>query len=59
MKIFKYIVMGLMLSAAPVSAQHLAGSELHIDNRAITIGDNGQVMIAMDVTIPAEMNLTI
>jgi len=58
MKIFKYIVMGLMLSAAPVSAQHLAGSELHIDNRAITIGDNGQVMIAMDVTIPAEMNLT-
>lgn len=58
MKIYNYIVMGMMLLAGPASAQHLAGSELHIENRAITIGDNGQVMIAMDVTLPAEMDLS-
>lgn len=58
MKIYNYIVMGMMLLAGPASAQHLAGSELHIDNRAITIGDNGQVMVAMDVTVPADMELS-
>lgn len=54
----KYIFIGSMLLATPVAAQHLAGSELIIDNRAISIGDNGQVMIAMDITIPADMELT-
>jgi hypothetical protein len=41
-----------------MSAQKLAGSQVQLDNKSITMGANTQVMVGMDVTIPADMELS-
>lgn len=59
MKPIRYILLALLLPAAvATSAQTLAGSQVRIDNRSVSFGTNGQVMVGMDVTLPADMELS-
>jgi len=43
------------MQTVSVGAQTLAGDRIQVSNQSILIGDNGQVMIGMDVTLPAAM----
>lgn len=47
-----------MLPVFPAGAQNLCGSRVQVANPSILIGDNGRVMIGMDVTLPADMQLS-
>lgn len=59
MKPIRYILLALLLPAVVVvSAQTLAGSQVHIDNRSVSFGTNGQVMVGMDIVLPADMKLS-
>ena len=59
MKAIRYILLALSLPmAVSMSAQKLAGSQVQLDNKSITMGANTQVMVGMDVTIPADMELS-
>lgn len=41
-----------------MSAQKLAGSQVQLDNKSVTMGADTQVMVGMDVTVPADMELS-
>ena len=41
-----------------VGAQTLSGGQVQVSNQSILISDNGQVMIGMDITLPAAMELS-
>ena len=59
MKSIRYILFALSLPvAASMSAQELAGSQVQIDNKAVTLGADTQLLVGMDVTVPADMKLT-
>ena len=59
MKSIRYILFALSLPvAASMSAQELAGSQVQLDNKAVTLGADTQLMVGMDVTVPADMKLT-
>lgn len=59
MKTLRYILFALSLPlAAFVSAQELAGSQVRIDNKAVTLGSDTQLLVGMDITVPADMKLT-
>ena len=59
MKSIRYILLALSLPVAvSVSAQELAGSQVQIDNKAVTLGSDTQLLVGMDVTVPADMKLT-
>ena len=59
MKSIRYILLALSLPVAvSVSAQELAGSQVQIDNKAVTLGADTQLLVGMDVTVPADMKLT-
>lgn len=58
MKLIRYILLTLLLPVLPAGAQNLCGSRVQVANPSILIGDNGQVMIGMDVTLPADMQLS-
>jgi hypothetical protein len=59
MKTLRYILFALSLPlAVSVSAQELAGSQVRIDNKAVTLGSDTQLLVGMDVTVPADMKLT-
>lgn len=59
MKSTRYILLALsLLVGTAVSAQELAGSQVQLDNKTITLGANSQLMVGMDVTVPADMKLT-
>ena len=59
MKTLRYILFALMLPlAVSVSAQELAGSQVRIDNKAVTLDADTQLLVGMDVTVPADMELT-
>lgn len=55
MKLIRYILLTLLLPVFPAGAQNLCGSRVQVANPSILIGDNGRVMIGMDVTLPADM----
>lgn len=57
MKLIRYIFLTLLLPVFPAGAQNLCGSRVQVANPSILIGDNGRVMIGMDVTLPADMQL--
>jgi len=44
--------------AVTLSAQELAGSQVQIDNKTVSMGRGAQVLVGMDVTVPADMKLT-
>lgn len=59
MKSIRYILFALSLPVAmSMSAQKLAGSQVQLDNKTVSMGADTQVMVGMDVTVPADMNLT-
>lgn len=58
MKLIRYILLVLLMPAIPAGAQTVAGSQVRIDNQSISIGNNGQVMVGMDITLPADMKLS-
>lgn len=58
MKLIRYILLTLLLPVFPAGAQNLCGSRVQVVNPSILIGDNGRVMIGMDVTFPADMQLS-
>ena len=53
MKLICYILLILLIPAIPVGAQTLSGGQVQVSNQSILISDNGQVMIGMDITLPA------
>ena len=55
MKLIRYILLTLLLPVFPAGAQNLCGSRVQVANPSILIGDNGRVMIGMDVTLPADI----
>lgn len=59
MKSLRYILFALSLPlAVSLSAQKLAGSQVQLDNKTVTMGADTQVMIGMDVIVPADMDLS-
>lgn len=59
MKSTRYILLALsLLVGTAVSAQELAGSQVQLDNKTITLGANAQLLVGMDVTVPADMELS-
>ena len=59
MKSIRYILIALSLPlAVSLSAQELAGSQVQIDNKAVTLDADKQLLVGMDVTVPADMKLT-
>lgn len=58
MKLICYILLILLIPAIPVGAQTLSGGQVEVSNQSILISDNGQVMIGMDITLPAAMELS-
>ena len=58
MKSIRYILLAMTFSAAAsLSAQEIAGSQVRIDNKAISVSADDQLQIGMDVIIPADMKL--
>ena len=58
MKSIRYILLAMTFSAAAsLSAQEVAGSQIQIDNKAISVSADNQLQIGMDVIIPADMKL--
>ena len=58
MKSIRYILFALSLPlAVSLSAQELAGSQVQIDNKAVTLGEDTQLLVGMDVTLPADMKV--
>ncbi|MBE6288454.1 MAG: DUF3868 domain-containing protein [Mediterranea massiliensis] len=58
MKLLRYISIVLAVMAVSANAQTLAGSDLLIGNQAIMIGENKQVVVTMDITLPADMKIS-
>ena len=59
MKSIRYILFALTCAVAvSVSAQEVAGSQVQIDNKAVSLSADTQLQIGMDVTVPADMKLT-
>ena len=58
MKLICYILLILLIPTIPVGAQTLSGGQVQVSNQSILISDNGQVMIGMDITLPAAMELS-
>ena len=58
MKSIRYILFAMTISvAASLSAQGVAGSQVRIDNKAVSLSSDAQLQIGMDVIIPADMKL--
>lgn len=58
MKFIRYIFFAMSFSAAAsLSAQEIAGSQIRIDNQAVSLSSDAQLQIGMDVVIPADMFL--
>lgn len=58
MKLIRYILLVLLMPVLPAGAQTVAGSQVRIGNQSILIGNNGQVMVGMDITLPTDMELS-
>jgi len=58
MKSIRYILFALSLPVAvSLSAQELVNSQVQIDKKTITL-KNAQLLIGMDITVPADMKIT-
>lgn len=58
MKLLHYIFIGIAAIASSASAQKLDTSRLLIANQAIMIGDNQQVVVTMDITLPEDLKIS-
>ena len=58
MKSIRYILFALVLPVATsMMAQEVAGSQIRIDNKVVSLGADTQLQIGMDVTIPTDMEV--
>ena len=48
----------LMLSLIPMVAQTIGGSQIQVANQSVTISDNQMIMVGMDLTVPADMEIS-
>lgn len=53
-----YILFSLLMPAATAAAQTLAVSQVQIAHPSILISNNGEIMIGMDITLPADVQLS-
>ena len=59
MKSIRYILFAMSLTmAATASAQELAGSQVQIENKAVSLSAEAQLLVGMDVTVPANLNFS-
>ena len=58
MRLLQYIIIGIAAITTSVSAQTKTTSNLLIANQAIIIGENQQVVVTMDITLPSEMKIS-
>ena len=58
MKFIRYIFFAMTFSVVgSLSAQKVAGSQVQIDNQAVSLSADAQLQVGMDVVIPADMKL--
>ena len=48
----------LMLSFIPMLAQTIGGSRIQVAKQSVTISDNQMILVGMDLTIPADMEIS-
>ena len=59
MKKLQYILFAMSLTlATTVSAQELAGSQVQISNKAVSLSADTQLLVGMDVTVPADLEFS-
>ena len=58
MRLLQYIIIGIAAITTSGSAQTKTTSNLLIANQAIIIGENQQVVVTMDITLPSEMKIS-
>ena len=47
-----------MLSLIPMLAQTIAGGEIQVKKQSVSISDNQMILVGMDLTIPADMEIS-
>ena len=59
MKKLRYILFAMSLTlATTMSAQELAGSQVQISNKAVSLSADTQLLVGMDVTVPADLEFS-
>ena len=58
MKLVRYILLACLLPAVSAGAQTVAGGQVEVSNASILMSENKQVMVGMDMTLPAGMDLS-
>ena len=59
MKKLRYILSAMsLILATTISAQELAGSQVQISNKAVSLSADTQLLIGMDVTVPADLEFS-
>lgn len=56
-RIYTFIVT-LVMFALPMAAQTIAGGDIKIAKQSVSISDNNMVLVGMDITIPANMEIS-
>ena len=57
MKLFRYILLVSVLISGNVVAQEKQGSKILVNNQSILIDDNRKVVVAMDITLPGNLEV--
>ena len=47
-----------MVALMPMLAQGIGGSAIQVDKQSVTISDNQMILVAMDITVPADMEIS-
>ena len=59
MKKLRYILFAMSLTmATTMLAQELAGSQIQINNKAVSLSADAQLLVGMDVTVPADLDIS-
>ena len=59
MKKLRYILFAMSLTmATTMLAQELAGSQIQINNKAVSLSADAQLLVGMDVTVPADLEIS-
>ena len=48
----------LVMFALPMVAQTIAGSDIKVAKQSVSISDNNMILVGMDITIPADMQIS-
>ena len=47
-----------MVALVPMLAQSIGGSKIQVDKQSVTISDNQMILVGMDITVPADMEIS-